>query len=482
MLLKFLIFTLCLFSPEWVYAKTAFITHTDPMAPMIFGTTGLLFFAFMGRIAARKLNQPAVLGELMIGILIGNLFYHAGFQLILILREGPAVFDIMHYVLQGNTLEQSAHLALGNSTVIPDLLAILRGPHGNSLLQVAQVVEGISTYGIIFLLFLVGLETSTEELKRVGGASLRVAIIGVILPVGLGFFLMSILAPEYPYQTDLFIAATLAATSVSISAAVLKDMKLQKSVEAHTILGAAVIDDVLGLVILTLVTGIVIKNRIDLQNVIQVITLSTLFLVAIFLGSKYILRAMVSFLKRLEIVEAKLFVAFIYVMVLAWLASAVGLATIIGAFAAGLLLHDGYFTQWGDVNKHRFTIKDLVAPLEAILVPVFFILIGIQVKLESFASWNVLALAFGLVVVAIIGKLASGYGANPGSNRLAIGIGMIPRGEVGLVFVSLGKNLDIIPDQLFSSIVLMVIITTLLSPPLLKWQLSAPKRQHGKSK
>jgi Kef-type K+ transport system membrane component KefB len=165
------------------------------------------------------------------------------------------------------------------------------------------------------------------------------------------------------------------------------------------------------------------------------------------------------------------------VMVLAWLANLVGLATIVGAFAAGVILHDAYFHHWGKIDEHQYSIRDLIAPLEVILVPIFFVLMGIQVKLESFFDLHVVLMAFGLILAAIIGKLLSGIGAERGTNRLAIGIGMMPRGEVGLVFASIGKSLEVFSDELFSALVLMVIVTTLFTPPLLKHALFNNKRK-----
>jgi Kef-type K+ transport system membrane component KefB len=156
-------------------------------------------------------------------------------------------------------------------------------------------------------------------------------------------------------------------------------------------------------------------------------------------------------------------------MVLAWLANLSGLATIIGAFTAGLILHDAYFENWNNDRKCPVCIKDLIMPLEVILVPIFFVLMGIQVKLETFLQPGVMMLAAGLVAAAILGKVVSGFGVFGSSNRWAIGVGMMPRGEVGLIFAAIGKSLGVMDDALFSAVVLMVIVTTLLSPPLFKY-------------
>ena len=163
-----------------------------------------------------------------------------------------------------------------------------------------------------------------------------------------------------------------------------------------------------------------------------------------------------------------MFVSYLFVMILAWMANLSGLATIIGAFTAGLILHDAYFESWDDDRKCPICIKDLIMPLEVILVPIFFVLMGLQVKLETFLQPDVVLLAAGLLVAAILGKLVSGFGAFGVKNHWAIGIGMMPRGEVGLIFAAIGKSLGVINDALFSAVVLMVIVTTLLSPPLFK--------------
>lgn len=451
-------------------ASSASGTHADPIARVILGVTGILFFAVLGRFGARKFGQPAVLGELVMGLILGNVGYLFGLELIQVLREGPAIFEMVGLDLSGTPLDEAANVALG-SVAGPNVLEILQGSGGLAMLQVAQTVDVFSRYGVIFLLFLVGLETSLGELRQVGAESLRVAVVGVLLPFVLGFSAARLLMPELSLTVDLFIAATLGATSIGISARVLTDLNQQRSREARVILGAAVIDDVLGLVMLAIVSGIVVSGALALTTLLKIIVLAGLFIVLAFLLGPYFLNYAIRLVRHLDIVEAKMFISFLFVMVLAWLANVVGLATIVGAFAAGVILHDGYFRHWGDYREHRVTIRDLIAPLETILVPIFFVLMGIQVKLETFLDWHVVTMAAGLLVAAIIGKVACGLVAGKGANRLAIGIGMLPRGEVGLVFASIGKSLGVISDALFSAIILMVIVTTLATPPLLKLSL-----------
>lgn len=444
------------------------VQHNDPIAPVILGVTGILFFALVGRFIARRFSQPSVLGELLMGVLLGNIGYYFGSDFITVLREGTAIFDIFEQTLNGVALETAAIAVVGEIDA-PGLLAALGGPNGAELIQVAHTVDIFSRYGVIFLLFMVGLETSVGELRAVGKSSTRVALVGVLLPFVFGFAAARVLMPELSLSTDLFVAATLGATSIGISASVIKEMGKSHTRESHIILGAAVIDDVLGLVMLAVVTGIIVSGDVNLENISITIALAAVFLVTAFALGPVFIQKLIEWLRNLDVVEAKMFVSFMFVMALAWLANFAGLATIVGAFAAGVILQDAYFKYWGKAQYHRVNIRDLIAPLEAILVPIFFVLMGIQVKLESFLDGQVMFMASGLIVAAIAGKILCGFASEKGTHKLAIGIGMLPRGEVGLIFASIGSSLGVISDALFSAIILMVIVTTLIAPPLLEW-------------
>ena len=449
------------------------VSHGDPIAPVILGVTGLLFVALIGRFSARKLGLPSVLGELTIGMIVGNMAYYADFDLIFVLREGPHVFDTLQQFLHQatETATQCAQLMTSSDRRILDLLG---GPHGTDLLQISHTVDVFSRYGIIFLLFMVGLETNIDEMRRVGGDSVRVALIGVIVPFVLGVAASYSLSAQVDLHTALFLGAALGATSIGITVSVLGELRLSQSPTAHIILGAAVFDDILGLLMLAAVSGIVVTGGIELGQISKVVLLAALFLGGAIYLSPYFLRAIIKMMRHLDMVEAKMFVSYMFVMVLAWLANLSGLATIIGAFTAGVILHDAYFKYWGDDDGRRVSIRDLIMPLEVILVPIFFVLMGLQVKLEAFLDWQVVGLATGLLIAAVVGKLVSGLGAKKSAGRLAIGFGMLPRGEVGLIFAAIGKELGVVNDALFSSLVLVVVITSLLAPPLLKLSL----RQH----
>lgn len=447
-------------------------SHEDPAAPIILGVTAILVFAVMGRFVARRYGQPSVLGELVIGIVLGNLIYLLGGDFILVVREGRVLFDMIDLTFAGLSMEEAAAEFFTDPVLAQKIVDIVQGPHGMNLLSIAHTVDIFSRYGVIFLMFLVGLESSVEEMRSAGVPSLNVALVGMLTPFMLGLGVAWLVLPENSIGSLLFIGATLGATSVGITARVLTELDVLHSQEARVILGAAIFDDVLGLIALAIVSGIVISGSIEVDAVLQILGLSTLFIVAVMYAGPFVLRALIRMMHGLHTHEAKIFVTFIFVMGLSWFADLVGLATIIGAFAAGVIMNDQYFSvlEQDGVSK-RETIRSLMDPLEAILVPIFFVLIGLQVKLESFLSAEVWLFASGLIVAAIIGKLVSGIVAGRGLNRLAIGIGMLPRGEVGLIFAAIGKGLGVIDSQLFSSIVLMVVITTVIAPSMLKWSL-----------
>ena len=457
--------------PTLAYAAHG-VDHADPISSVLLAVAALFFFALIGRYLAYRCKQPSVLGELLMGVLLGNGCYFLGFHFIVILREGSAIFDVVKELLADVPLDQAVNLAIPNPLYANQVINALHSSSGVEYLKMAYIIDMFSRYGVIFLLFMVGLESSVEELKHTGRESMLVALIGVVAPMVLGFVVAYWLLPNSSYQADLFIAATLSATSIGITARVLAETNQLHTREARTILGAAMIDDVLGLILLAVVSSIVINGSVNPIVAVKILVFALLFFIGAVLVGPFILRKMVVYCRFLTLWERKLSVSFLFIMVLAWLASLAQLAAIIGAFTAGVVLHDHYFKAKEGGAEKELTIRELIAPFESILAPIFFMVIGIQVKLETFYHWEVLGLAVGLIIAAIIGKLISGIGGHPKDDRWLIGIGMLPRGEVGLVFASIGRTLGVISDNLFSAIVLMVITTTFIAPPLLKARFS----------
>ena len=361
--------------------------------------------------------------------------------------------------------------------VLGEIIAgIIIGPSALGLidpiknLDVANMVLLLGEIGVILLLFQVGLEMDLGEMAKVGKPALFVAIIGVVVPFSAGFGVASAFGESG--KISLFIGATLTATSVGITARVLGDLRALALRESRIVLGAAVADDVLGLIILTVVVKVVTEGSISASVVFETIGLALGFLVITGLLAIYVIPKAFTRIDRVAKSSTTIVaVSFALMLAFSLLANQAKLAFIIGAFMAGLAV--------GRSQQHE-RIAEGLNPLGHIFIPVFFASIGINADLDAMFQPSVLALATVLTVVAIIGKLIAGFGIgrSPG-DKLLIGIGMIPRGEVGLIFASIGLSKGILDDELYGALLLMVLVTTLITPPLLRLKLA--KRQESKN-
>ena len=361
--------------------------------------------------------------------------------------------------------------------VLGEIIAgIIIGPSALGLidpiknLDVANMVLLLGEIGVILLLFQVGLEMDLGEMAKVGKPALLVALIGVLVPFAAGFGVASAFGESG--EISLFIGAALTATSVGITARVLGDLRALALRESRIVLGAAVADDVLGLIILTVVVKVVTEGSISASVVFETIGLALGFLVITGLLAIYVIPKAFTRIDRVAKSSTTIVaVSFALMLAFSLLANQAKLAFIIGAFMAGLAV--------GRSQQHE-RIAEGLNPLGHIFIPVFFASIGINADLDAMFQPSVLALATVLTVVAIIGKLIAGFGIgrSPG-DKLLIGIGMIPRGEVGLIFASIGLSKGILDDELYGALLLMVLVTTLITPPLLRLKLA--KRQESKN-
>ena len=402
----------------------------------------ILIVAKLGGEVFERFQQPAVLGELLSGILIGNLG--------------------------------------------------LFGFTGVETLKTNVVIGALAEIGVIILLFEVGLESNLREMAEVGWSSLLVAITGVVMPFLLGWGVAAYYLPGESQLAHLFIGTVLCATSVGITARVLKDLGRLQMRESRIILGAAVIDDILGLLILAVMAGAikaaVAGTTLSLVSIAIITAKALIFLGSAVVIGHYLVPQIFRHAGRLEIRGLLLALAIAFCFLLAWLASLVGLAPIVGAFAAGVVLDEGHFKSFHDRGEHR--LEELLQPVSTLLVPIFFVLMGLKVDLRVFANSELLGFAAMLTLAAIIGKQFCSLAVlERGLNRLAVGFGMIPRGEVGLIFAGIGITLSLPNAQgidepvvgagTFGVIVVMVIITTLVTPPALKWSLYRLSPQRG---
>jgi Kef-type K+ transport system membrane component KefB len=409
--------------------------HVDPVARVALALVVILIVAKLGGDVAVRLGQPAVLGELVGGVLVGNLS--------------------------------------------------LAGSSGLEWLKTDTSIDMLSRIGVLILLFEVGLESTVGQMLKVGWSSLLVATLGVAVPFALGWGVGAWLLPAHGPYVHAFLGATLTATSVGITARVLKDLGKSQTNEARVILGAAVIDDVLGLVILAIVSGVIAaadrgEAGISVGAIAWVCAKAVGFLAGAILLGRLLAPWLFRAAARVRVRGILLTTGLIFCFFLSYLAARADLAPIVGAFAAGLILEGSHFSRFEE--SRETTLESLLHPISTILVPIFFVLTGMRVSLGTFADPAVVGLASALIVIAWVGKQACSLGVlQKGVDRLTVGLGMVPRGEVGLIFATMGAKLTlggepVISPATYSAIVIMVIVTTLVTPPALKWSIERRKR------
>ena len=397
----------------------------------------------LGGEVAKKFNFPPVLGELVAGVIVGVSALH----LIVFSEGGLSASDsgIMAVLQAINHVSPAALTSIFESQ--------------------SEVISVLAELGVIILLFEIGLESDLRQLKEVGVQAVVVACVGVAVPFAAGTVGLMMLFHTAAIPA-IFAGAALTATSIGITSKVLSELGQLKSKEGQIIVGAAVIDDVLGIIVLAVVASLAKTGQIDVVNVIYLIVSATAFLLGSILLGGVVNKLFSAAGEKLKTRGNIVIPAFIFALFMAFLANAIHLEAILGAFAAGLVL---------DETDARYELDELVKPIADIIVPIFFVTVGARADLRvlnpAVADNRAgLLIATFLIVVAIIGKIVTGwvvFGV-PGINRLAIGVGMIPRGEVGLVFAGIGSASGVLDKPLEVSIIIMVILTTFLAPPFLR--------------
>ncbi|HEX3313842.1 MAG TPA: cation:proton antiporter [Gemmataceae bacterium] len=362
---------------------------------------------FLGWIAGR-IGQPAVLGELVAGVVLG-----------------ASVLGLID-------------------------------PHG-------EILHVLAELGVLLLLFEIGLETDLAKLLRVGVSSTLVAAVGVVVPFALGYGATHLMGESN--LECMFAGATLTATSVGITARILSDLGRLHDPESQIVLGAAVIDDVVGLVILAVVQGLAAGHEMTAPGVALIVAKAFGFLAVALLVGRFAMPPTMNFLAKVPVLGSQLAVGLIIAFGMAWLADQAGSALIIGSFVAGLLLRE---------TSARHAIEKGAHSLGMFFVPIFFVSVGAAVDVRVFDPTNpanhaALLLGGLLIMAAVIGKFAAGYAPiRFRGNKAVIGVGMIPRGEVGLIFAKLGLDTHVFDEKTFAAVTLMVMVTTFLAPPLLR--------------
>ncbi|MEM8804508.1 MAG: cation:proton antiporter [Cyanobacteria bacterium P01_G01_bin.38] len=394
-----------------------------------------------GELCAR-VNLPPVLGELVGGVLVGVSALN-----LIVFPEGGEVPQslLMNFMQMTAGLEPEAVVAVFKSQ--------------------SEVISVLAEIGVVILLFEIGLESDLKELIRVGPQAAVVAVIGVVVPFSAG---TAGLIAFFGVGTvpAVFAGAALTATSIGITAKVLAELQRLSSKEGQIIIGAAVLDDVLGIIVLAVVASLAKTGEIEITNVIYLIVGAAVFLVGSILVGRLLSPLFVGLVDQLQTRGQVLISSLVFAFVLSYIAAAIQLEAILGAFAAGLILAE---------TSKRKELEEQISPVADMLVPVFFVTVGAHTDISVLnplepANREGLIIASFLVVVAIIGKVITGFAVfgQPGINRWAIGVGMIPRGEVGLVFAGVGAASGVLSESLDAAIIVMVILTTFIAPPMLR--------------
>ncbi len=420
-------------------------THDVEVAETLIGVINFLLIFLAARTLAEvlvRLSLPTIVGELLAGVVIGA----SGFHLLM-----PPSTNAQ---LNEGFVQFISTLASVPPEAVPDLY-----------FESFPSLQAVATLGLYALLFLTGLESELEELVAVGVQAFTVAMAGVILPFAFGT-----LGLMFIFQVDLipavFAGASMTATSIGITASVFGELGYLKTREGQIVIGAAVLDDILGIVILAVVVALASGGSLQIAPIVKLVFAATLFVIGAIVLSRTAAPAFDWVLDRLKAPGAVVVASFVILVLSCFVATAIGLEAALGAFAAGLILSS---------SKNNHAIQQSVLPLVSLFATIFFVLVGAGMDLSVInpldpASRSALVVAGFMLIVAIVGKIAAGWSflIDKPTDRLVVGLGMMPRGEVGLIFLGLGTSAGLLTPSLEAAVLLMVIGTTFLAPVLLR--------------
>ena len=412
------------------------------LAGVLLSLVIIYFASKLGGEVCSRINLPPVLGELVGGVLIGI----SAFRLLVFPESSVAEDSLIISFLQ-------------NTAGLPTEAA------SSVFAAQSEVISLLSELGVIILLFEIGLESDLKELIRVGPIAAVVAVVGVIAP-----FVAGTVGLIYIFNTPIvpavFAGAALTATSIGITAKVLAELGQLSSEEGQIIIGAAVLDDILGIVILAVVASLAKTGEIQVSNIVYLIISAGVFLIGSILIGRLVSPFIVGLVNEMKTRGQVLLTGLVFAFILSYVATILNLEGILGAFAAGLILAE---------TEKRKELEEQIIPIADFLVPIFFVCVGAKTDLSVLnptvaSNREGLIIATFLILVAILGKVITGFTVfgNPKLNKLAIGVGMIPRGEVGLVFAGVGSDSGALSEATEAAIIVMVIATTFIAPPLLR--------------
>ena len=431
-------------------------SHDFEVAETLIGVLRFVLIFVAARMLAEilvRFELPTILGELLAGVIIGA----SGLHLLV-----PPETQVQLSGAFTNALGGLAH-------VPPEEIGLIYNESFGSL-------RSVSNLGLYSLLFLTGLESELDELMAVGAQAFSVAVVGVVLPFALGTFGLMALFHVDPIQA-IFAGASMTATSIGITASVFGELGYLRTREGQIVIGAAVLDDILGIVILAVVVSLAAGGSLEIAPIVQLVVAAVLFVVVALVLSRKAAPAFDWMIDQLKAPGAKLVGSYLLLGASCFIATAIGLEAALGAFAAGLI---------ASTSKHRHEIQAAVTPIVGLFATVFFVLVGAGMDLSVInpsdpEARSALVIAGFMFVVAIIGKVVAGWAVfgKEKTNHLVVGLGMLPRGEVGLIFQGLGTAAKLLSPGLEAAILLMVIGTTFLAPVLLRLVLKDKPPEDG---
>ena len=419
------------------------------LASVLLSLVAIYFFSKLGGELCSRINLPPVLGELVGGVVVGI-----------------SALGLLVFPESGSSAQDSLVMSFLQSTT-----ALTPAAAESIFATQSEVISVLSELGVIILLFEIGLESDLKELIRVGPQAAVVAVVGVVVPFALGTAGLVYLF-NVPVVPAVFAGAALTATSIGITAKVLAELGQLSSEEGQIIIGAAVLDDVLGIIVLAVVASLAKTGEIEITNIIYLVISAGVFLIGAILIGRFLGPYFVALVNSMSTRGQVLLTALIFAFVLSYIATIIELEAILGAFAAGLVL--------AETEKHK-ELEEQIVPVADVFVPIFFVCVGAKTDVSVLnpvdpSNREGIIIAAFLIVVAIIGKVVTGFTVfgQPSINKLAIGVGMIPRGEVGLVFAGVGSASGALSEATEAAIIMMVIITTFIAPPFLRFVFKEP--------
>ena len=438
-------------------------TSLNPFSFILLEFGLIIILALVGHIFSRIYHLPNLLGELIIGVIAGNILYW--------LDLSPVFFMLMHMGDAGEVFKSIWTSNLSVAETVSNLYSMGQPEtqvFDNRMIEIFStknspmlVLLGIalwifSNLGVFLLLFKLGLETKTEELiEAAEPLAFLISLTGTFVPFFLGLGVGLWLLPEASTSMHIFLAATLCTTSVAITGSMFSYFQRHQSREAKLVIHAAFLDDIFGIFFLSFITNLVLGDTLSVFEIITMFFYSALIFVGIIVFGKQLIKHVPQYYK-FDQSHTQILIPTLVIVLVSWLANLFNIGVISGAFIAGMVLNT--------IQDKKGLIKSLIKPLEEVFSPIFFVFVGMQVNLKQLLIPETLWLTLVLLIAAVAGKIAAGFVTRHNLNSYAIGLGMVPRGEAVLVFISIGKILGIIDDSLFTVITLIVLISNFIAP------------------